>query len=57
MTRFWNWQDSPIPIQAPDIAAIQAGQREGVEAPEAGSLDASVVKTSWPREHFLHRRL
>ena len=28
ITRFWNWQDSPIPIQAPDIAAIQAGTRK-----------------------------
>lgn len=25
MTRFWNWQDSPIPFQAPEIAALQAG--------------------------------
>jgi hypothetical protein len=27
ITRFWNWQDSPIPLQAPDIAALQAGSR------------------------------
>lgn len=25
LTRFWNWQDSPIPITAPEIAPIQAG--------------------------------
>ena len=25
-TRFWDWQQSPIPHMAPDIAAIQAGQ-------------------------------
>src|SRR6185436_20952390 len=25
--RFWNWQDSPIPITAPEIAAVQAGSR------------------------------
>ena len=27
ISRFWNWQDSPIPLQAPDITAIQAGSR------------------------------
>jgi len=27
ITRFWNWQDSPIPHSAPDIAPIQAGTR------------------------------
>lgn len=26
-TRFWNWQDSPIPLQPPEIAAIQMGSR------------------------------
>jgi outer membrane protein OmpA-like peptidoglycan-associated protein len=24
ITRFWNWQDSPIPITAPEIAPLQA---------------------------------
>jgi hypothetical protein len=27
MTRFWNWQDSPIPLQPPEIAAINLGSR------------------------------
>ena len=27
ITRFWNWQDSPIPLAAPDIAPLQAGSR------------------------------
>ncbi|MFM9950298.1 MAG: hypothetical protein ACKV1O_20350 [Saprospiraceae bacterium] len=27
ITRFWNWQDSPIPIQPTEIAAIQSGSR------------------------------
>jgi murein DD-endopeptidase MepM/ murein hydrolase activator NlpD len=27
ITRFWNWQDSPIPIQPTEIAAIQTGSR------------------------------
>lgn len=36
LTRFWNWQDSPIPIVAPEIAPIQTGQRQGMEAPTTG---------------------
>jgi hypothetical protein len=27
ITRFWNWADSPIPITAPDIAALSSGSR------------------------------
>ncbi|MGE4248167.1 MAG: hypothetical protein AB7F09_02185 [Parvibaculaceae bacterium] len=26
-TRFWNWQDSPIPLQPPEISAIQMASR------------------------------
>lgn len=27
ITRFWNWQDSPIPILPPEISPLQAGSR------------------------------
>jgi hypothetical protein len=27
ITRFWNWQDSPIPLVAPEIAPLQLGSR------------------------------
>ncbi|MCB9450450.1 MAG: hypothetical protein H6672_03375 [Anaerolineaceae bacterium] len=27
LSRFWNWQDSPIPILPPDIAPVEAGSR------------------------------
>jgi len=27
VTRFWDWQESPIPIEAPEIAAVQTGSR------------------------------
>jgi hypothetical protein len=50
MSRFWNWQDSPIPIHAPDIAAIQAGQHEGVTAAPAGNLEGSVLNIVAPRD-------
>lgn len=43
ITRFWNWQDSPIPIQAPDIAAIQAGSRRDPDLTTPGQLSAPVL--------------
>ncbi len=38
VTRFWNWQDSPIPLQAPDIADLQAGSREIRGGSQAGAV-------------------
>jgi len=43
MSRFWNWQDSPIPFAAPEIAALQAGQHTVESAPTAGNLDQPIV--------------
>jgi hypothetical protein len=43
ITRFWNWQDSPIPIQAPDIAAIQSGSRALPDNTVPGQLGAPVL--------------
>ncbi|MBN8214850.1 MAG: hypothetical protein J0M09_18145 [Xanthomonadales bacterium] len=44
VTRFWNWQDSPIPIVAPEIAAIQAGSRAQPEADlKAGQFSQPLV--------------
>ena len=43
ITRFWNWQDSPIPIEAPEIAALQAGSRAQVEDLKPGELGAPVL--------------
>ncbi len=50
MTRFWNWQDSPIPFSAPEIAAVQAGQHtvDGVQRP--GNLDSSVLSIQSPQQ-------
>lgn len=38
ITRFWNWQDSPIPLSAPEIAAIQMGSRAQAENLMPGQL-------------------
>ncbi len=48
LTRFWNWQDSPIPILPPDIAPLQAGGRDGVEALRPGDLGAASLQVRDP---------
>lgn len=43
ITRFWNWQDSPIPFSAPEIAAITTGSRAQPEPITPGQLSSPVV--------------
>lgn len=43
MTRFWNWQDSPIPMTATDIAPIATGSRAEAENLQPGQLGAPVL--------------
>ncbi len=48
MTRFWNWQDSPIPFVASEIAPVQAGSRSLPEELTPGQLSAPVVSIQNP---------
>src|SRR6185503_9449898 len=48
LSRFWNWQDSPIPITAPDIAAVQAGSRAQPEDITPGQLSQPVLNIQAP---------
>jgi len=48
ITRFWNWQDSPIPITAPDIAPVQSGSRATAADVRPGSFDPSLVANMTP---------
>lgn len=48
ITRFWNWQDSPIPIQASDIAAISAGSRFQADNTTAGAFSTPIVQLQAP---------
>lgn len=48
LTRFWNWQDSPIPIQPSDIAAIQTGTRAQTENLTPGAFSAPIVNITPP---------
>lgn len=48
LTRFWNWQDSPIPIAGPEIAPLQAGTRAQPEQITPGQLGAPVLGIQAP---------
>src|SRR5215813_5694121 len=48
LQRFWNWQDSPIPITPPDIAPVQAGSRAQAENLLPGQLGAPVLGIQAP---------
>ncbi|KAE8764007.1 hypothetical protein [Georgenia thermotolerans] len=48
LTRFWNWQDSPIPIQPTEIAAVETGSRATAENVAPGQLSAPLVGLTPP---------
>ena len=48
LKRFWNWQDSPIPDTAPEIAAIRAASRAQAEGLLPGQFGAPVVSIQAP---------
>jgi hypothetical protein len=48
LTRFWNWQDSPIPIPPPEIAALQTGSRATPEDLKGSPLEQPIVSITPP---------
>ena len=46
ITRFWNWQDSPIPLAPPEIAPVQSGSRQAAENLAPGQLGAPVLSVT-----------
>lgn len=48
ITRFWNWQDSPIPLQPPEIAPVSTNSRATPEDLSPGQLGAPVVNVMAP---------
>lgn len=48
ITRFWDWQDSPIPLQPTEIAAVQTGSRATPEDTEPGQLSAPIINITSP---------
>lgn len=49
ITRFWDWQESPIPQQAPEIAPVQTGTRASAEDLTPGGFDPSIVQMQQPQ--------
>jgi hypothetical protein len=47
-TRFWNWQDSPIPLQPPEIAAIELQSRAQPTDVTPGQLGSPVLNIMNP---------
>ncbi len=48
ITRFWNWQDSPIPLTPPEIAPIGLGSRALPETLQPGQLGSPVLNIMNP---------
>ena len=48
ITRFWNWQDSAIPLQPTDIAAVQTGSRGTNEVLTPGQLANPIINMQQP---------
>jgi hypothetical protein len=48
ITRFWNWQDSPIPLQPAEIAPIATGTRGEQEDLKPGQLSPPVLNIMNP---------
>lgn len=48
ITRFWDWQESPIPLTPPEIAPVVSGQHSGSPAPGTDRLDAPIIAQSTP---------
>ncbi|MEM9578540.1 MAG: hypothetical protein AAF999_16195 [Pseudomonadota bacterium] len=49
LTRFWNWQDSPIPLTPPEISPVATGSRAQAVNLIPGRLDAPLVQNMDPR--------
>ena len=49
ITRFWDWQDSPIPLQPTEIAAIQTGSRAMSEDVKPGQLSTPIINITSPQ--------
>ncbi len=48
ITRFWDWQDSPIPLQPTEISAIQTGSRATQEDTSPGQLSSPIINITSP---------
>src|SRR5262249_54063376 len=47
-TRFWKWQESPIPNLAPEIAPVQQGRETRISPPGVPALPDAVLSLQQP---------
>ena len=50
ITRFWHWQDSPIPLSPPEIAPVSTGSRATAEDLKPGQLSSPVLNIVNPTQ-------
>lgn len=50
ITRFWDWQESPIPQQAPQVAPIQTGSRGSDQDLTDQGFDSPIVQMQQPQD-------
>jgi len=50
ITRFWDWQESPIPQQAPQVAPIQTGSRASDQDLQESGFDSPIVQMQQPQD-------
>jgi hypothetical protein len=48
LSRFWNWQDSPIPLTPTEIAPLQAGQHQTAQTPTINPLGNAQLQQMQP---------
>jgi hypothetical protein len=48
VTRYWKWQESPIPNLAPEIAPVQQGQHTTIGTPAVGAAADAVLSMQDP---------
>jgi hypothetical protein len=50
ITRFWDWQESPIPQQAPQVAPIETGSRASDQDLQESGFDSPIVQMQQPQD-------
>ena len=50
ITRFWDWQESPIPQNSPQIAPVQTGSRASDQDLEASGFESPIVQMQQPQD-------
>lgn len=50
ITRFWDWQESPIPQEAPQVAPIQTGSRASDQDLTPSGFESPIINLQQPQD-------